>query len=404
MLQLASAEYIEQEAANDDAIEHLPNHWDRIHGSLIARFCNLGEFLKVFQPRLQSEVLRRLEQRQETTSREFLSRALDAIADPVSGTLINPPVFSISTASRPKVLQPSMIANALRKRATSLAAEGQWSLAILSYQKSLAHGQRQPDLSFSTSLKSHDIPNIMAKTAQRFGLKEDYSVPEFWAWTSTIYPNILPASRTEIMETLFIKTWIGFDDALDLFGVRLFQYASPKVWKSVFWWLCRSQSIPKVDIDGRTGLHLAVLLGMKDEITLMSRTSNFDLSKKDKSGRTPLHVAAIIGNKSVCDTLLSVEHVGDAVLAKDVEGRLPLWYAAEANKREVFSKFLDTTLIHTSLTEICSDIDKDGNNLVQYCTAHGLAGSELWRLAAFSGFPDRTSLCPNPFEAQDESW
>lgn len=404
MLQLASAEYIEQEAANHAAIERLPNHWDRIHGSLIARFCDLGEFLKVFQPMLQSEVLRRLEQHQETTPREFLLRALDTIADPVSGTLINPPAFSTSTASRPKVLQPSVIANALRNRAISLAAEGQWSLAILSHQKSLAHHQRQPDSSFSTSLKSRDIPNVMAKAAKKFGLKDDYSVQEFWAWTSTIYPNILPTSRTEIMETLFIKTWIGFDDALDLVGGRVLQYASPKVWKSVFWWLCKNQSIPKVDIDGRTGLHLAVLLGMEDEITLLSRTSNFDLSKKDNSGRTPLHVGAIIGNKSVCDTLLSAENVGDAVLAKDVEGRLPLWYAAEANMREVFSKFLDTTLSYTSLTKLCSDIDKDGNNLVQYCTAHGLAGSELWRLAEYSGFPDRTSFCPNPFGSREGSW
>lgn len=75
----------------------------------------------------------------------------------------------------------------------------------------------------------------MAKTAKKFGLKEDSAVPEFWAWTSTIYLNILPTSRPEIMETLFIKTWIGFDDALDSIGGRVFQYASPKVWKSVFW-------------------------------------------------------------------------------------------------------------------------------------------------------------------------
>lgn len=136
---------------------------------------------------------------------------------------------------------------------------------------------------------------------------------------------------------------------------------------------------------------------MEDEISLLSRTSHFDLSKKDNSGRTPLHVAAIIGNKSVCDTLLSAENVGDAVLAKDVEGRLPLWYAAEANKREIFSKFLDTTLSYTSLTKICSDTDKDGNNLVQYCTAHGLAGSELWQLADYSGFPDLMGICANPF-------
>ncbi|KPM37342.1 hypothetical protein AK830_g9242 [Neonectria ditissima] len=126
---------------------------------------------------------------------------------------------------------------------------------------------------------------------------------------------------------------------------------------------------------------------------------------RDKSGRTPLHLAAIVGDESICDILLGAKDpINTAILIKDAEERLPLWYAGEGNKLGIFKRLRHETLKHMSLLEICSETDKKGATLVEYCTAHGLAQSELLDLVKFSQFPDLINIRPDLYATVDQSW
>ncbi|KAK7408543.1 hypothetical protein QQX98_009304 [Neonectria punicea] len=286
----------------------------------------------------------------------------------------------------------------------SLIADGQFALAIVYYHKSLAQSSRQPNMQFVIALKSHDLPSLMATTAAKFGLKGHYIMPDFWAWTSMVYPSVMPMSKDEVMETLLIKTWLGFASALNSLGDRILNHASPRNWKQVFQWGCRFPREVKTDIDGRTNLHLAVLLGLREEVSLLSKNSNLDFWKGDETQRTPLHLAAILGDESICDILLGAKKASDAILVQDAEGRRPLWYAAEAKKQAIFKKLLHATLACMSLSDICSETDKDGGNLVAYCTAHGLAPSELLQLAEYSEFSEQENIRPDLYAGNDQAW
>ncbi|KAF4462479.1 ankyrin repeat [Fusarium albosuccineum] len=348
LLQLVAATCSEPKAALCDAKSQLPKLW-----------------FHPYKSNLMSEVIRRLETEQYTATKQLLMAAIPAIAEPC-------------VKVRFQEEHDKNLADIQEKHAKRLVKDGQICLGILFLSKSMAHSQKQPSKEILALLKFHDIPSLMNEVSGKFGLKTG---PGTWRWPSMVLPHVRQLPReaiTKVTETLVIKNWIGFDDALGLLGQPFLRGAFPKDWKNVFRYICRHpKESTRMGSDGRTSLHIAVLLGMVEEVKILMTYPHCRPAQQDNAQQTALHLAAIIGQDAICDLLLSTGDVNSGILLEDSAGRSSLWYAAGKGKDALFENLPHHTLPYKNMNDICAHRDKDGNSLLDFTITNGLQYPEL---------------------------
>jgi hypothetical protein len=307
----------------------------------------------------------------------------------------------------PTILEPAVglrsqrqndanLATILEEQAKRLIETGQLCSGIVVLGKSMAHSQEQPNINLAKLVQSHNIPLLMENVTRKFGIGEQQVSSDTWKWPSIVFPSVQALTGPQTMETLLIKNWIGFDDALSLLGEPRLGSASPKNWKDVFRYVC---SLPgystKVDNNGRTSLHIAVLLGMVEEVKTLLSLPDLDPSRQDKAQQTALHLAAILGHEAICDTFLSTNQARGSVLLGDYAGRLPVYYTADGGREALFQQLLEETRSHAhgNMLDIYNHRDKDGNTLLQYGIVHRLDCPELLKWTESTDiqgyYPDR---------------
>lgn len=305
-----------------------------------------------------------------------LERALHTIQDPVSAVMVHTLASHSYLGGEPQSAYSPGGASCLMDRARHLVHDDQLCLGIVYMIQAMEHANGQPDTDLARTVGSHDIPEFMNKIFRKFASQDASS--HRWKSHSLIFPSVRLISGQDAIEAVLVKCWIGFDDALGLLGSPNIRGASPQHWKDNFRRICRHHaSWTKRDTDGRTVLHLAVLLCLKSEVEMLLKHSDSLVYQQDRANRTALHLAAIIGQEAICDAFLHSQHVGDLVWRQDYAGRLPLWYAADTRNGRLFEKLLAATQKCQTRQDICSHRDKDGNNLLQYATAHGLDCGKL---------------------------
>lgn len=358
LLQLIAAECLEQRAARHASMSKLPGHWNEPNIFLPYRSRELSDLYKALQSALLEEVTSRLEIERDPATKLLFESAIGTITEPFSNL-------------RLQLRHSKKLGDILKEQAQRLVDEGQLCLGILSLGKSVTQTQKQPDINVVKAIKSYDVPGFMENIARKFGLKGANS--DAWRWPSMILPTAQPISEEEAMETVLIKNWIGFEHSLRLFGQFSLWGASPSSWKEVFRSICRDpKEWAKTDKYGRTSLHIAVLLGMNEEVKLLVRHSNLCLSQQDNAQQTALHLAAILSREDICGTLMSTTQARASIQLRDGKGRLAVWYAADAKKEPLFQRLLDATKFHLDMSAIYSDRDGDGNTLFQYAKVRGL--------------------------------
>jgi ankyrin repeat protein len=90
--------------------------------------------------------------------------------------------------------------------------------------------------------------------------------------------------------------------------------------------------------DGRTPLHLAVMAGQKDTVSLLVGTSGVDLKAKDTDGNTPLTIGAIEGHAEIVAALLDA---GSDIAEANAQGYTALHEAVSANQGDVMKLLID---------------------------------------------------------------
>ncbi|KAF5011530.1 hypothetical protein FDECE_2361 [Fusarium decemcellulare] len=363
LLQLVAAACSEHKAALSDAKSQLPKLWFHPYKLFNSMSCELEGMYKALRSGLMSEVTRRLETEQDTATKQLLMAAIPTIAEPC----VHPGC---------KEEHDKDLADIQEKHTRRLIEDGQLCLGILFLSKSIARSQKQPNVEISGLLKSHDIPSVMDQVAGNFGLNTS---PDTWRWPSMIFPHVRHVPRKEVTETLVIKNWIGFDDALGLFGQPFLRGAYPKDWENIFRYICRHpKESTRMGSDGRTSLHIAVLLGMTDEVKILLSYPHCRPAQQDNAQQTALHLAAIFGHGEICDLLLSTGYASSGILLEDSAGRPPLWYAAGKGKDALFERLLHHTLPYKNMNDICAHRDKDGNSLLDFTMRNGLQYPELF--------------------------
>ncbi|KAJ3547794.1 hypothetical protein NM208_g1328 [Fusarium decemcellulare] len=385
LLQLVAAACSEHKTALREAKLQLPKLWFHPYKLFDHRLYELEGLYKALKSSLMSEVTRRLETEQDTATKHLLMTAIPIIAEPC--------VNSGCQEEHHKGL-----ADIQEKHARRLVEDGQLCLGILFLSKSMARSQKQPSMETSGLLRSHDIPSLMNEVSGKFELNTGLDT---WRWPSMIFPQVRQVSRQEVTETLVIKNWIGLDDALGLLGQPFLRGAFPKDWKNVFRYICRhAKESTRMGSDGRTSLHIAVLLGMAEEVKILLTYPHCRPAQQDSTQQTALHLAAILGHEAICDLLLSTGDVNSGILLEDSAGRSPLWYAAGKGKDVLFDKLLrhTLTLLYQDMSNICAHRDKDGNSLLNFAIMNGLQYPELFLWTSCTDiknfYPDRYAV-PN---------
>ncbi|KAH6889257.1 hypothetical protein B0T10DRAFT_459917 [Thelonectria olida] len=396
MLQLSAAEFVECEIAFYAATRRLPKPYTQQNSPLRDRLDRLAAIIDDLSSALRSQVVTRLESEEDTEVRMALDAAILTLLDPLGGISVTPFPSSPITSRRPLILQSSMMVNNLEVRAAALAAEGKLVEALIYYTKCAVSAQQRPNLNLLGAIRLQDVPNLMASTAVKFGLVGDYANPNTWASPSMVHPALLRMSESETMEAVLIKNWLGYKGALSL---ALSERGKPhgvssNDWKQEFRNICQRSTTQRQGLVGYTGLHLAVLLGMPEQVRLLLRSASFDLTMTDSYGYTALHLAAITGREDVCAVLLQAGGANVGITMKDYEGRTPLWYTAERGKYGMYKSVLDATLQHSTMSDICTQEDIYGQNLAQYAMTHGLDQFNMSILARWSQFPDLNNIKP----------
>ncbi|RSL70440.1 hypothetical protein CEP53_001831 [Fusarium sp. AF-6] len=371
LLQLVAAEFEELQVAHCATKSQPSKLWEEPYTFISARLRELRETLPTLQSTLKCEVTSRLQSQREPAARMLLEMALHTIQDPVSAIMVHTHASHSYLGGELQSVHSPGGASCLMDRARHLVHDDQLCLGIVYMIQAMEHAHGQSDADLARTVRSHDIPEFMNNVFRKFASQAANS--HRWKSPSLIFPSVRPISEQDAIEAVLVKFWIGFDDALGLLGRPKIRGASPEHWKDNFRHMCMHHTgWTKIDTDGRTILHLAVLLGLKSEVEMLLKHSESLIYQQDRAQRTPLHLAAIIGQEAMCDAFLYSQHVGNLVLLQDYAGRLPLWYAADTRNDRLFQKLLDATEQYQTMPDICSHRDKDGNNLLQYATAHGL--------------------------------
>jgi len=133
-----------------------------------------------------------------------------------------------------------------------------------------------------------------------------------------------------------------------------------KAWSTL---LDQDPDIDKPDGKGRTALHVAAELGLKEHLSILLQR-NADVTSKDNNEQTALHLAAATGNVDCTALLLEA---GAAVNSKDSTGCSPLHVACAKNHSAVATILLDKgasvsaqdengdTSLHHALRELSVD-------------------------------------------------
>lgn len=387
MLQLTAAEFVELEKACHAATQLLPKPYTEPTGSLRTRLDRLASLVDELCSALRSQIAARLETEADGEARAGLKAAATTLLDPTSGIgVVEGSKYPIA-CRRPAMLRPSIVAEGLLERAGGLAAQGKRVEALIAYSKSLASARQRPNLNVLRAIKTHEMPELMASTATKFGLLGAYARPETWAHPSMLHPAFPQATEADCLRVVLIKDWLGHSGALALCCNSLPRgSASLSAWKDVFRTICRKSPRPIAGLDGYTSLHLATILDMPDEVRFYAKPIDADLGGVDRYGHTALHLAAMSGKPDLCAALVQGQ-AGAGVLARDWQGRTPVWHAAERGKEVVFRRLLDATLRFRNMVDVCAQRDGEGQTLAQYAAGRGLEAGlvdELWAWTAWS--------------------
>jgi len=275
ILQLAAAEMFEQESAGPGTNRMLAGLWEPQHFptsiehpelEFLNRRHELQRFFPELQSHLQAKIIQRLRQTQQNSpERLLLDAAIGLVLDPLAGALVASGTHETPTSLTKGCLSFARSADYLRGQAIRLISDGQPCLAILYHSKSLVFGRKGPDPDFCEAIKRQKIPTFMASTCRKFGLPDQYCMPAFWSWPSMIHPTLTPhISQQSAAETILLKTWIDFDDILDLMKSCRLQATSPTDWKDVFRDVyLKPAKATKTDDYGRTNIHVAAILRME---------------------------------------------------------------------------------------------------------------------------------------------
>lgn len=175
-----------------------------------------------------------------------------------------------------------------------------------------------------------DLGVMMAPGAGVFTLIHGFSAWSGWCWADeceaayrahhTWYESQLTEKRAAFHKLLKDRR------CEELKKVLIFRKTSVDVQRYVA--ECRDlarEDATSEDAQGRTSLHLAVMLGsFRDTQVALSMGAN--INARDKYGWTPLHYAASTGSNDLAKYLLKM---GAAVNVKNNEGKTPLMIAEE---------------------------------------------------------------------------
>lgn len=181
-------------------------------------------------------------------------------------------------------LQNIKLAATFEEQARRVIENGQLCLGITFLSKAMSLSHKASDMNLVNLIESHDILRFIDDIAQKFRLKVQYTGPDTWKWPSMLFPSLRELSGHQAMEGLVIKNWVRFDFTRGLLGNPRLQGTSSEDWKQVFRYMCRHPEESTVrDKEGRTSLHLAVLLNIPEEVKRLLRFPHFDPSQQDKA-------------------------------------------------------------------------------------------------------------------------